>query len=111
MPNLRYKIYCSDEWRWLSGLSCGLLAILSIIHCASREITLIYNNGKKTETFVGVLQQGYKVKLKDGSLAEPKLSMIPAGTRLKVYYIAKNRKVNGLKEKFYEIFRMDFPTT
>lgn len=84
---------------------------VSAVNNASREITLVYNNGKKTETFVGVLQQGYKVKLKDGSLAELKLSMIPAGTRLKVYYMAKDRKVSGRKEKFYEIFRMEFPTT
>jgi hypothetical protein len=85
---------------------------VSAVNDANREITLVYNNSKKTETFVGVLQQGYKVKLeKDGSLAELKVSTIPIGTRLRVYYVAKDRKVNGQKEKFYEIFRMDFPPT
>lgn len=83
---------------------------VSAVSDANREIMLVHNDGKKAETFVGVLQQGYKVKLKkDGSLAELKVSTIPAGTRLRVYYMAKDRKVNGQKEKFYEIFRMDFP--
>ena len=81
---------------------------VSAVNDANREITLVYKSSKKTETFVGVLQQGYKVKLKDGSLTELKVSTIPAGTRLKVYYMAKDRKVNGQKEKFYEIFRVAF---
>jgi hypothetical protein len=34
--------------------------------------------------------------------------MIHPGRRLKVYYIAKDRKVSGRKEKFYEIFKIDF---
>jgi len=80
---------------------------VSAVNDANREITLVYNGSKKTETFVGVLQQGYKVKLKDGSLVELKLSMIHTGTRLKVYYMAKDRKVNGRKERFYEIFQID----
>jgi hypothetical protein len=82
---------------------------VSAVDDASREITLVYKSSKNTETFVGVLQQGYKVKLKDGSLAELKVSTIPIGTRLRAYYMAKNRKVNGQKEKFYEIFRTEFP--
>src|SRR5712671_4780248 len=36
----------------------------------TREITLTYNKGSKTETFTGVLQVGYKVKLKDGTSHE-----------------------------------------
>ena len=82
---------------------------VSAVNDANREITLVYTRKKKAESFVGVLQHGYKVKLKDGSLAELKLSMIPIGTRLRVYYMAKDRKVDGRKEKFYEIFRIDFP--
>lgn len=93
--------YAGDTW---SGE-------VSAVNDASREITLVFNNSKKIETFVGVLQQGYKVKLKDGSLAELKVSTIPIGTRLTVYYMAKGRKVNGQKEKFYEVFRMEFPPT
>jgi hypothetical protein len=82
---------------------------VSAVNNANREITLVYTGKKKTESFVGVLQQGYRVKLKDGSLAELKFSMIPVGTRLRVYYMAKDRKISGRKEKYYEIFRIDFP--
>lgn len=81
---------------------------VSAVNDSTSEITLVYKGSKKTETFIGVLQQGYKVKLKDGSLAELKVSTIPSGTHLRVYYMAKNRKVNGQKEKFYEIFRVEF---
>ena len=82
---------------------------VSALDEAKREITLVYKGKKGDETFVGVLQQGYQVKLKDGKAAELKLGMIPLGTRLTVYYMTKNRKVDGRKEKFYEIFRMEFP--
>jgi hypothetical protein len=81
---------------------------VSAVNDANREITLVYTGKKKTESFVGVVQEGYKAKLKDGSLAELKVSMIPIGRRLRVYYMAKDRKANGRKEKFYEIFQIDF---
>jgi hypothetical protein len=73
-----------------------------------REITLVYRGQKKTETFVGVLQEGYKAKLKDSSLVELKVSTIPIGTRLQVYYLPTDRKINGRKEKFCEIFQVHF---
>ena len=82
---------------------------LSAVDQANREITLVYKGKKADEKFVGVLQQGYQVKLKDGKVAELKLGMVPLGTRLTVYYMPKTRKIAGKKEKFYEIFRMDFP--
>ena len=81
---------------------------VSTVNDANHEISLVYNGNKKTESFVGVLREGYKVKLKDGSLSELKVSMIPIGSRLRVYYMAKDRKINGQKEKFYEIFQIDF---
>jgi hypothetical protein len=33
----------------------------------TREITLTYAKGSKTDIFTGVLQEGYKVKRKDGT--------------------------------------------
>ena len=81
---------------------------VSAVNDDTREITLLYNGPKKSETFVGVLIQGYKAQLKDGSLSEVKLSLIPPGRRLKVFYTVKVRKVSGHKEKFNEIFRIDF---
>lgn len=82
---------------------------VSALDEAKREITLVYKGKKGGETFVGVLQQGYQVKLKDGKESELKLGTIPLGTRLTVYYMKKTRKVDGRKESFYEIFRMEFP--
>ena len=75
---------------------------------ANREITLVYNGRKKTETFIGVLPEKYTIKLKDGRSIELKPSMVHTGTQLRVYYIAKDRKVNGQKEKFNEIIQIDF---
>ncbi len=82
---------------------------VSAIDEAKREITLLYRGKKGDETFVGVLQPGYQVKLKNGKEAELKLEMIPLGKKLTVYYTMKSRKVDGRKEKFYEIFRLEFP--
>ena len=72
----------------------------------TREITLTYTAGKKSETFTGILKENYQVKMKDGSLKELKPSGIPKGARITVFYQAKTRKVNGNKEKYYEIFEV-----
>lgn len=72
----------------------------------TREITLTYTKGAKTETFTGVLQEGYKVKLKDGTLHELKPSVITKGTYLMVFYMQKTRKEGDKKIKYYEIFRL-----
>jgi hypothetical protein len=39
-PTCASKIYWADEWRWLRGLSCGLLAILMISHWFPRKADL-----------------------------------------------------------------------
>jgi len=72
----------------------------------TREITLTYTKGSKTETFSGVLQEGYKVKLKDGTLHELKPSEISKGTQLMIFYMQKTRKDGDKKIKYYEIFRL-----
>src|SRR5436309_14036037 len=79
---------------------------VTAVNAANREITLTYVKGEKRESFVGVLPEGYKVKLKDGSDHELKVSEIPIGARVTVYYLAKSRKVEGKKTNFYEIFRL-----
>lgn len=72
----------------------------------TREITLTYTKGSKTETFTGVLQEGYKVKLKDGTSHELKASGVSKGTHLMIFYIQKTRKDGDKKIKYYEIFRL-----
>ncbi len=74
----------------------------------TREITLSYKKKDKEETFTGVLEQGYKVKMKDGSYHELKVSDIPAGTRIRVYYFTKAEKVGGEKKKINNIFQVKF---
>jgi hypothetical protein len=82
---------------------------VTVVDDATNEITLVYNGRKKTESFVGVLQRGHSVKLKNGTTAEFKPSMIRIGVRMRVYYMVKSQKINGQKVKFNEIFRFDFP--
>lgn len=73
---------------------------------ATREITLTYTDGKKSETFTGILKENYQVKMKDGSMKELKPSGIPKGARITVYYEARTKKVDGKKEKYFEIFQV-----
>lgn len=72
------------------------------------EITLTYAKKDKEETFTGVLDQGYEAKMKDGSYRKIKVSDIPIGTRLKVYYSGKEVKNGGEKKKINKIFQLKF---
>jgi hypothetical protein len=65
---------------------------------ATREVTLSFTNPKngKTETFIGVLREGYTVKLSNGILHEIKPSEMRLGARFKVYYQPETNKV-GVK--------------
>lgn len=74
----------------------------------TREIFLTYRKKDKEESFIGVLEQGYRVKMKDGSYHELKVSEIPVGTRIKVYYMRKDEKVGGEKKKINQIFQLRF---
>lgn len=73
----------------------------------TREFTLTYKKKDKDETFVGVLQKGYSVKMKDGSYHEVKLAEM-VGIHVKAYYITKTRKVNDQKVKTNEVFQIKF---
>jgi hypothetical protein len=53
-----------------------------------------------------VLEEGYTVKSDDGTPHVLKVSEIALGKRLKVYYMPRERKVNGSKVKFNEIIRL-----
>jgi hypothetical protein len=76
---------------------------------SKREITLSYKKKDKEETFIGVLEEGYSVKMKDGSMHEMKVSEIPTGTRIKVYYMTKTKKdASGAKIKFNQIIKIRF---
>ena len=75
---------------------------------ATREITLSYPDKEKTQTFVAVLESGYKQKLKDGTFRELAISELKSGLRLRVFYKQKTELVNGRKVKVAVINRIDF---
>lgn len=75
---------------------------------ASREITLEYAGKDKTESFVGVLKEGYQVKMKDGIARELKLSKLAPGTRIRVYYKKTSKEVSGQKITTNRISRIEF---
>jgi len=75
---------------------------------STREISIKYADAGETKTFVGFLEEGYKVKMKDGRLQELKVSEITPGTRIRVFYKTKQQDVGGRKAKAHKIFRIDF---
>lgn len=77
---------------------------------ATREITVGYTDTakNKTETFVGVLEQGYQVKLRDGTKRELLMSELKPGLRVRVFYKEKNEYVGGQKAKVAAIYDVQF---
>jgi hypothetical protein len=74
----------------------------------TREFTLTYTKGSNTQTFVGVLPQGYTVKMKDGRDYEIKMTELK-GMRIRAYYITKRKKdANGVKTETHEVFKIKF---
>jgi hypothetical protein len=75
-----------------------------------REITVTYTDKdkNKTETFVGVLKQGYQVKLRDGTQRELQMSEIKPGLRIRVFYKETSEYVAGRKVKIATINRVQF---
>ncbi len=94
-PNGYYPMnYHGDTWT----------GAVTSVNDQTREITLAYTKGDKTEAFTGVLKAGLKAKRTDGSEVELKPSDFPIGTRLVVYYTPQTKKVEGQKVTTYEIF-------
>jgi hypothetical protein len=74
----------------------------------TREVTLSHPDKNKTDTFVGILAEGYKVRLKDGSQRELKVSELKPGMRIRVFYKTKTEYVAGRSVKVQRIHRVDF---
>jgi hypothetical protein len=74
----------------------------------TREFTLTYKKNDKEQTFVGVLEKGYTVKMKGGKDYELKMSDL-MGMRVKAYYMTSSKKdANGVKVKTNEVFKIRF---
>ena len=91
------KTIMGDEWK----------GVVESSDEATREIKLV-NPDKKTETFVGILEDGYQVKLKDGTSRELKVSELKPGLRVRLFYKSKDRVVAGQKTKVNVINRVQF---
>lgn len=91
------KTIMGDSWK----------GVVESLDEATREIKLV-NPDKKTETFVGVLEDGYQVKLKDGTSRELKVSELKPGLRVRLFYKSKDRVVAGQKTKVNVINRVQF---
>jgi len=75
---------------------------------ATREITIKHTDKTKSETFSGILEVGYKVKMKDGTLREVNVSEIPPGTRIRVFYKTKQQDIGGQNVRVNNIYRVNF---
>jgi hypothetical protein len=69
------------------------------VDAATREITLTSLAGSKPETFKGVLDIGFRARLLDDSVAQPDISEIPLGMRVRAYYETVQENVGGKKVK------------
>jgi hypothetical protein len=71
------------------------------------EITLSYTKGGKSQTFIGVPEAGYLVHEHTGATRPLKMSDIPIGKIVKVWYIEEAKKVGGSRVKVNTIFLID----
>jgi len=99
-PNGYYPVcFVGDMWT----------GVLSSVDDGKSEITLTYVDPKqnRTETFTGVIQDGYTVSRRGGSPHMLKPSELPLGARLTVYYCFERKKVAGTKTTINKVFRID----
>jgi hypothetical protein len=77
---------------------------------ATRELTLSYTDTgtNNTETFSGVLKEGYMVRLRDGTRRELLMSDLKPGLRVRIIYKEKSENVGGQKVKLATIISVDF---
>jgi hypothetical protein len=73
---------------------------------STQSIMLEYSRGKKSETFVGHLDQSCSIPTKDGN--PMKVSDIPSGTDLTAYYNHKTKKVDNQKQSENIIIAVTF---
>jgi hypothetical protein len=81
---------------------------------STREITLAVTDGTKKENFVGVVVEGYRVRMKDGGWRDLVISQIPVGMKLTVHYFDEmtgpERKTNEV-HRVYQVQFLAFPQT
>lgn len=73
----------------------------------NREITLSYTKNGKSQTFIGVPEDGYLVHERNGATRPLKMSDVLIGRIIKVWYMSETKKVDGHKVKVNTIFLID----
>lgn len=73
----------------------------------NREITLSYTKNGKSQTFIGVPEDGYLVHERNGPTRPLKMSDVPIGRTIKVWYVSETKKFDGHKVKVNTIFLID----
>lgn len=73
----------------------------------NREITLSYTKNGESQTFIGVPEDGYLVHERNGPTRPLKMSDVPIGRTIKVWYMSETKKVDGHKVKVNTIFLID----
>lgn len=73
----------------------------------NREITLSYTKNGKSQTFIGVPEDGYLVHERNGPTRPLKMSDVPIGRTIKVWYMSETKKVDGHQVKVNTIFLID----
>jgi hypothetical protein len=81
--------------------------VVSNVNETTGEFTLTYTKGNKTETFVGVPEEGYLVAPKDGPVRPLKLSDIHVGRTVTVFYMPVTKKVDGKKVTVNTVFNIN----
>lgn len=61
----------------------------------NREITLSYTKNGKSQTFIGVPEDGYLVHERNGPTRPLKMSDVPIGRTIKVWYMSETKKVGS----------------
>jgi len=73
----------------------------------THEITLSYTKNGKSETLVGVPEDDYLVHEHNGPTRPLKMSDIPVGRTIKVWYVPETKKVDSRRVKVNTIFLID----
>jgi len=75
---------------------------------STREITLAVTQGAKRGNFIGVVVEGYRVKMKDGSFRDLVVSQIPAGTKITANYFDEMTGPERTTAEVHRIYRVQF---
>ena len=73
----------------------------------TREITIKYPGEKGPEIFIGILVDGYKIRMENDSRRDLKLNEIIPGMHIRVVYKSGREKINGQETKINKISRLE----